>query len=106
MYQPASLFDPAFLILAGALVGMTIAFLVTAAKLRAAEGRNSRLENHVRLLQGATIEARDAFRRYAQIHEAKPDGAGEAKAMANLRLADTMQMALKRTGYRCPGPLV
>ena len=66
---------------------------------------NERLAAHRALLQSAAAEARDTFLRYEVIHAAKNTTEGEAKAMANRRLADRMQSALTRTGYQELGPL-
>lgn len=58
-----------------------------------------------RLLQMACADAREAFRRYAEIHIAKNTPEGDKKANVNTELANEMAQVLNRTGYRELGPM-
>lgn len=59
----------------------------------------------VRILQAAVSEAEVTFRRYATIHSHKQTQEGEAKAIANRRLAEKMKDALDDTGYHWVSPV-
>jgi hypothetical protein len=57
------------------------------------------------LLQIACDDARDTFRRYAEIHLAKNTPEGDKKANSNTEMANRLTRVLKGTGYQELGPM-